>query len=235
MPEEVNRVLTDRLSDLLLTPSRDAAENLLAEGIEAGRIVFAGNVMIDTLFTHIGRARKLNAARALGLDTGEYVLVTLHRPSTVDARETLISALEGLARINERTRVVLPLHPRSRRNAEAFDLSNLLADLLVLPPLGYLEMLSLTDAAAVVLTDSGGLQEETTALGIPCITLREQTDRPITLTNGTNQMATWPLTADGIFKSFLGAAGRGRAEPGSKCPEGWDGRASERIVSALVR
>jgi UDP-N-acetylglucosamine 2-epimerase (non-hydrolysing) len=191
--------------------------------------------MIDTLFTHLPKARELNTPSTLGLDTGKYVLVTLHRPATVDARETLIPALKGLARINERTRVVLPLHPRSQRNAEAFGLSNLLAELLVLPPLGYLEMVSLTDSADVVLTDSGGLQEETTALGIPCITLREQTERPVTLTEGTNQMAAWPLTADGIFKSFLGVAGRGRAVPGSMCPEGWDGRASERIVRALAR
>lgn len=233
MPEEINRVLTDRLSDLLLTPSRDAAKNLVAEGIPGDRIVFVGNVMIDTLLMQLPKARALDTARTLGLQNTEYVVVTLHRPSNVDSRETLQPILEGLVEINKDARVVLPMHPRTRKNAEAFGLGELLGELLTLRSLGYLEMLSLTDGAAVVLTDSGGLQEETTALGVPCVTLREQTERPITLTEGTNRMVPWPLTAKGLLHSFKLAIRQGRATVGSRCPEGWDGSASTRIVAAL--
>jgi UDP-N-acetylglucosamine 2-epimerase (non-hydrolysing) len=233
MPEEINRVITDRLSDLLLTPSRDAAKNLVAEGIRPDRIVFVGNVMIDTLLMQLPKARALNTGRALGLQERSYIVVTLHRPSNVDSRETLQPILEGLAAINAEARVVLPMHPRTRKNAEVFGLGRLLDELLTLRSLGYLEMLSLTDGAVAVLTDSGGLQEETTALGIPCVTLREQTERPITLTEGTNRMAQWPLTAGGLLDSFKLAKVQGRLPVGSRCPEGWDGSASTRIVSAL--
>ncbi len=175
MPEEINRVLTDRLSDLLLTPSRDAATNLEAERIPGDQIVFVGNVMIDTLLMQLPKARALDTPRTLDLRSAEYVVVTLHRPSNVDSRKTLQPILDGLTQINKQARVVLPMHPRTRKNAEAFGLGKQLSELVTLPSLGYLEMLSLTDGAAVVLTDSGGLQEETTALGIPCVTLREQT------------------------------------------------------------
>jgi UDP-N-acetylglucosamine 2-epimerase (non-hydrolysing) len=234
MPEEVNRVLTDRLSDLLLTPSRDAEGNLLGEGLPADRIVFVGNVMIDTLMAQLPKARKLCVDRKLGLTNGKYVVVTLHRPSNVDARETLEPILRGLTRINDVSPVVLPVHPRTRKNAEAFGLSDLLDELQTRDSLSYLEMLGLTDGAAVVLTDSGGLQEETTVLGIPCVTLREQTERPVTLTEGTNRLAPWPLTAEGVFGSFLRASEQGRVPMGSRCPDGWDGLASKRIGDALL-
>lgn len=233
MPEEINRVLTDRLSDLLLTPSRDAANNLAAEGIPGDQIVFVGNVMIDTLLIQLPKARALDTPRTLNLQNAEYVVVTLHRPSNVDSRETLEPILEGLTLINKEARVVLPLHPRTRKNAEGFGLGNLLSELLTLPSLGYLQMLSLTDGAAVVLTDSGGLQEETTALGIPCVTLREQTERPITITEGTNRLVPWPLTATALLGSFKLARAQARSPVGSRCPEGWDGLASNRIVTAL--
>lgn len=233
MPEEINRVLTDRLSDLLLTPSRDAAENLVAEGIPRDQIVFVGNVMIDTLLMQLPKARALDSPRKLNLRNSEYVVVTLHRPSNVDSRETLEQILEGLALINTETHVVLPLHPRTRDRAEAFGLGHLLGKLLTLPSLGYLEMLSLTDGAAVVLTDSGGLQEETTALGIPCVTLREQTERPITITEGTNRMVPWPITATALLGSYKLAREQARFPVGSRCPEGWDGLASKRIVNGL--
>jgi UDP-N-acetylglucosamine 2-epimerase (non-hydrolysing) len=129
--------------------------------------------------------------------------------------------------------VVLPIHPRTRKNASAFGLDSLLERIRVVEPLGYTEMLSLSDGAAVVLTDSGGLQEETTALGVPCVTLREQTERPITITEGTNRLAPWPLTAEGVFESFERARAEGRRDRGARAPEGWDGRAAERIVEAL--
>jgi UDP-N-acetylglucosamine 2-epimerase (non-hydrolysing) len=232
MPEEVNRVLTDRVSDLLFTPSRDALPNLLAEGIPAERVVFAGNVMIDTLLQHLPVARALPARS--GLRWGEYVVSTLHRPSNVDEPKPLAVLVEALARVAQELPVVLPLHPRTRQKLERFGLAEKAKSLQLLEPLGYTEMISLTDGAAVVLTDSGGLQEETTALGVPCVTLREQTERPVTITEGTNRMAPWPLTVDGVVGAFREARAQGRAAPGQHCPEGWDGQAGRRIAAALA-
>jgi UDP-N-acetylglucosamine 2-epimerase (non-hydrolysing) len=233
MPEEVNRVLTDRLSDLLLTPSRDAHANLAREGIEAGAIVFVGNVMIDTLLARLGRARERDLPRELGLEPGRFVVVTLHRPSNVDDPDALRTILEALACVAQSMPVVFPIHPRTRKNAEAFGLVRPLAALMAIEPLGYLDMLSLTDGAAVCLTDSGGLQEETTVLGVPCVTLREQTERPATITSGTNRLAPWPLTREGLLGAFEAARGQGRLAVGSRVPEGWDGRAAVRVREAL--
>jgi UDP-N-acetylglucosamine 2-epimerase (non-hydrolysing) len=234
MPEEINRVLTDRLGDLLLTPSRDALPNLLAEGIPEERVAFVGNVMIDTLFAQLPGARTLDMPRQLELETGRYAAATLHRPSNVDDAAALQTSLEALAAVAETMPVVLPIHPRTRKKAEAFGLLPLLERLRVVEPLGYTEMLSLTASAAVVLTDSGGLQEETTALGIPCVTLREQTERPITLTEGTNRLAPWPLSPGGVFAAVEEALGAGRSSAHPRRPEGWDGRAAERIVRCLA-
>lgn len=233
MPEEINRVLTDRCSDLLLTPSRDARANLIAEGIDDERIHFVGNVMIDTLLLRLDAARERDHAGSLGLHRDGYVAATLHRPSNVDEAASLRVCLEALARIGESLPVVLPLHPRTRQRAEAFGFGDLLSGVVVTEPLGYLEMLSITDGARVVLTDSGGLQEETTVLGVPCITLREQTERPITIEQGTNRLAPWPLTVDGILKSFEAAVAQPRLATGKACPEGWDGRAAARLTDAL--
>jgi UDP-N-acetylglucosamine 2-epimerase (non-hydrolysing) len=233
MPEEVNRVLTDRLADLLLIPSRDAEPNLLREGIEEERIRFVGNVMIDTLLYQLPHARALDPAGRMGLRPGGYVVATLHRPSNVDEAEPLRAVLEALSRVSEEMPVVLPLHPRTRKNARAFGLEHHLERLRTVEPLGYREMLGLTDGAAVVLTDSGGLQEETTALGVPCVTLREQTERPVTVTEGTNRLAPWPLSGDGVFQAFRSALRRGRVEPGECRIEGWDGHAGERVVTEL--
>lgn len=233
MPEEVNRVLTDRISDLLLLPSRDARDNLIAEGIAEDRMVFVGNVMVDTLFKNLPKATALDVPRQLELEESHYVVATLHRPSNVDSLEALSAILEGLRRISRSMPVVLPLHPRTRNAAESMGLTHMLRGIRVTEPLGYLQMLSLTNSAAVAMTDSGGLQEETTALGVPCVTLRERTERPITITEGTNQLAPWPLTADGVVGSFESAAVRGRVSPGERAPEGWDGRAATRIVEHL--
>lgn len=233
MPEEVNRVLTDRCSDLLLTPSRDAHPNLAAEGIAAERVHFVGNVMIDTLLLRLAAARERDHAGTLGLTRGAYVAATLHRPSNVDEPEALRVCLEALARIAQRMPVVLPLHPRTRQRAGTFGFGDLLSGITVTEPLGYLEMLSITDGARVVLTDSGGLQEETTVLGVPCVTLREQTERPVTIEQGTNRLAPWPLTVHGILASFEEALAQPRRNVGENCPDGWDGRAAERLVSAL--
>lgn len=233
MPEEINRVLTDRLSDLLLTPSRDAHPNLAQEGIEASRVVFVGNVMIDTLFRHLDQARDRDVPGRLGLKRGEYVVTTVHRPSNVDDPVILSEIFTGLSQVAQRMPVVFPMHPRTRRSAEANGLLDELSRFRVVEPLGYLDMLGLIEAAAVCLTDSGGLQEETTALGVPCVTLREQTERPITVAEGTNRMVRWPLTSEGLLEAFDAALAQGVVAPGSRCPEGWDGHASRRIVEAL--
>ena len=233
MPEEVNRVLTDRLADLLLTPSRDAHPNLAAEGIDPCRVVFVGNVMIDSLFAQLDAARALDVPRTLGLERGRYAVVTLHRPSNVDDADALSAVFRALEKVAADLPVVFPLHPRTRLRAEEFGLLDRLAGVRTTLPLGYREMVSLVEGAAVVLSDSGGLQEETTALGIPCVTLREQTERPVTVTEGTNRLAPWPLTADGVYRAFRGALARGRRAAGGVV-EGWDGRAAERIVAALA-
>lgn len=233
MPEEVNRVLTDRLSDLLLTPSPEARGNLEREGIDPAQVRFVGNVMIDTLYARLDRARTRGLPASLGLESGRYVVTTLHRPSNVDQAETLRTILTALARIAGRMPVVFPIHPRTRKQAETFGLTDQLKAIRTIEPLGYVDMLALSDGAAVCLTDSGGLQEETTVLGVPCVTLREQTERPVTVEEGTNRMAAWPLTVDGIVDHFEHALAQGRVGLGSKAPAGWDGRAAERIVEAL--
>jgi UDP-N-acetylglucosamine 2-epimerase (non-hydrolysing) len=234
MPEEVNRVLTDRLSDLLLTPSHDARPNLLAEGIPEDRIAFVGNVMIDTLLHQLPAARAVDLPAQLGLERKSYVAATLHRPSNVDDPEALRAVVDALVAVSEVMPVVLPIHPRTRRNVTEFGLDGALERLRVLEPLGYSEMLSLTDGAAVVLTDSGGLQEETTALGVPCVTLREQTERPITIEQGTNRLAPWPLSREGVFAAFEAALATGGSDSPPRRPDGWDGRAAERIVERLA-
>lgn len=232
MPEEVNRILTDQLSDVLLTPSRDARGHLEAEGIEARRIRFVGNVMIDTLLRRLAAARKGSALESHGVTPQGYAVATVHRPSNVDDPAHLRTILESLADVAATLPVVLPLHPRTAASVETHALNELLAPLVVTPPLGYLDMLALLDQARVVLTDSGGIQEETTALGVPCVTLREQTERPITVTEGTNRLAPWPLTREGVLGAFHDAVAGGEARRSP--PEGWDGAASVRIVDALL-
>jgi UDP-N-acetylglucosamine 2-epimerase (non-hydrolysing) len=234
MPEEVNRVLTDRLADLLLTPSSDAHINLDREGIEPEHVVMVGNVMIDSLFHHLETARSRDVPGRLGLERDRYVVVTLHRPSNVDDEVSLRNILGALAEVAKTMPVVFPIHPRTRKNAQTFGLTGELAALRTIEPLGYVDMLSLTDGAAVCLTDSGGLQEETTALGVPCVTLREQTERPSTITEGTNRMVPWPPTRDGVVATFRAALKDGRVPLGSRVPEGWDGRAADRIVAAMT-
>jgi UDP-N-acetylglucosamine 2-epimerase (non-hydrolysing) len=233
MPEEINRVLTDRLSDLLLTPSADAAVNLLAEGISASRIVFAGNVMIDTLQAMLPAARALTAPAALGLGDRPYVVCTLHRPSNVDAAGPLRIILAALGALAREYDVVFPIHPRTRERVRLFGLESMLEPLKTAEPLGYLTMVGLQAAADLVITDSGGIQEETTVLGVPCVTVRESTERPITITEGTNRLAPWPLAEETLVPAFRTALARGRSRT-ARVPAGWDGRASERIVDALI-
>lgn len=233
MPEEVNRVLADRLSDLLLTPSEDVGPNLAREGLDTIPSVFVGNVMIDSLLSVLPRARALGAPQRLGVTAGGYVLATLHRPSNVDDPKQLELLLQALATVAATNPVVFPMHPRTKQRAEAAGLQHLLDNLVVTEPLGYAEMVAMMDGAMAAITDSGGLQEETTVLGVPCVTVRAQTERPITVAEGTNRMCAWPPTVEGIVGDLREALTRGRLAVGAKSPKGWDGKAAERIVNAL--
>lgn len=231
MPEEVNRVLTDQISDLLFTTEPSAADNLRAEGLAAGTIHFVGNVMIDTLLAHRERARALHTPAALGLQRGAYAVLTLHRPSNVDNAETFERLIGALSRIAEDLPIVFPVHPRTRTPvANSPSAARLIARerLRLLDPLGYLEFIALMDGSRVVLTDSGGIQEETTILGTPCLTLRQHTERPITVTHGTNHIvgtdpasiiAAWErIKTDGVVGGT---------------PPLWDGQSARRIVDIL--
>ncbi|HYK10436.1 MAG TPA: UDP-N-acetylglucosamine 2-epimerase (non-hydrolyzing) [Gemmatimonadales bacterium] len=225
MPEEHNRMVADHLADLLLTPSRDAIATLKGEGIPAERIQFVGNVMIDTLIRLRGRAK--GAARKLGVPERGFVLVTLHRPGNVDDPATLGVICDGLATLAKDRPVVFPVHPRTRqRLAETKRLGNV----KLVDPVPYLEMLSLTESAALVVTDSGGVQEETSFLGVPCLTVRPNTERPITVSEGTNRL---------IKPGEIVTAGKGIGDSGlgieRKAPkiERWDGKAGERIAQIL--
>ncbi|MGH9942238.1 MAG: non-hydrolyzing UDP-N-acetylglucosamine 2-epimerase [Pyrinomonadaceae bacterium] len=234
MPEEINRLLTDQLADLLLTPSPDGDENLLKEGIPPERIRLVGNVMIDALFANLERAKQSRVRDELGLGSGQaYAVVTLHRPSNVDEPQTLTGIISALEQISERLTIVFPVHPRTRRNLAEFGLAArvgaLGTRLRLVEPLGYLDFLRLYSGARLVLTDSGGLQEETTALGIPCLTLRENTERPITVTHGTNRVVgTDPRR---IVREAFAALD---APPDAPEEPIWDGQAADRILNALL-
>jgi UDP-N-acetylglucosamine 2-epimerase (non-hydrolysing) len=239
MPEEINRVLTDQISDLLYTTERSAHANLLREGISSERTHFVGNLMIDSLLAHRGRAVKVEEIlRRAGIPQTRlqtwkrYGAVTIHRPANVDDRAILASLLGTLRAVSEQLPLICPLHPRTRGNIDRFGLQHLIEseNVLLLPPQGYLEMLGLMADATLVLTDSGGIQEETTALGVPCLTLRENTERPITVEQGTN-------TVVGRDHDLIVATVRNILQTGGKrglVPELWDGRAGERIANHLV-
>ncbi len=233
MPEEVNRVLTDQISDLLLTPSEDADRNLLAEGIPAERIRFVGNVMIDSLLKQLGRAESSRVREELGVGEKDYAVVTLHRPSNVDEPEVLGRILSALHRISRQLPVVFPIHPRTRKSLEAFGLSEPDDEgVRLVEPLGYLDFLRLYSGARLVLTDSGGIQEETTALGIPCLTLRENTERPVTVELGTNRVVG--TDPDRIVTEAEEALTKDRRNETPRVPPLWDGQTAGRILDALL-
>jgi UDP-N-acetylglucosamine 2-epimerase (non-hydrolysing) len=225
MPEEINRLVTDRLADLLFTPSRDADENLRREGIEQAKIVFVGNVMVDTLLHGLPRARQELMREQLGVREKEYALVTIHRPSNVDEPERLTAVMGALGCVATSMPVVFPMHPRTRSRLTPRD-REALGDVRLLEPLPYHAMLDLIAGARLVITDSGGLQEETTALGIPCLTVRENTERPVTVSEGTNRLAPNP-------EIFARLALDARPNGNVRRPEGWDGKAAERIALTL--
>jgi UDP-N-acetylglucosamine 2-epimerase (non-hydrolysing) len=232
MPEEINRVVTDALADYLFTTERSANENLRREGIPDSKVFFVGNVMIDTLLRHRKCAEALQMPARYSVRPDGYALLTLHRPSNVDMPEVLSGILDALTALQDRLPVLFPVHPRTLKRFEETGLlerAQALPNLRFMEPLGYLEFLGLLAQARLVLTDSGGIQEETTILGVPCLTLRENTERPVTISEGTNELvgttperilaATWQVL-DGDTKN-------------GRCPELWDGRASERVVRIL--
>jgi len=233
MPEEINRLLTDQIADLLFTPSHDADENLLAEGIARERIRFVGNVMIDSLQKNLETARDLRTREKLGLAQVDYALLTLHRPSNVDLRDSFERILAALEVIASKLPIVFPVHPRTRKTIAELALSDRvesIKNLRIIDPLGYLDFLNLSSSARLVLTDSGGIQEETTALGVPCLTLRENTERPITVEMGTNVIVG---TDTAKIVSAATAALNGSAKKTTRQPPLWDGRTSERILDAF--
>jgi UDP-N-acetylglucosamine 2-epimerase (non-hydrolysing) len=231
MPEEINRVLTDQISDLLFTTEAAALDNLRREGVDPARVHFVGNVMIDTLLAHRDRARATTAHDTIGVAPGRYALMTLHRPSNVDDAAAFEHLMRGLDVVARELPIVFPVHPRTRpvvaRSATA---SSMVAGgrLRLVDPLGYLDFIGLMERAKVVLTDSGGIQEETTILRVPCLTLRENTERPVTISHGTNQLV-------GTDQGLIAAAWQ-RVKDTKRWPAGpplWDGQAAERIVDVL--
>jgi UDP-N-acetylglucosamine 2-epimerase (non-hydrolysing) len=233
MPEEINRIVTDAISDMLLVSDPAGVVNLKQEGRPDEQIHLVGNVMIDTLRRLLPLAQKRDMLAQYGLRAGEYGVVTLHRPSNVDEPQTLSRLLEVLADCGKRLPLVFPLQPRTRSKLEVFGMADRLTrspGLIATEPLGYLDCLCLTSQAKVVVTDSGGLQEESTALGVPCLTMRENTERPVTVEEGTSTL----IGNDAVkLQACLSDVLEGRYRQG-KCPELWDGRAAERIADILA-
>jgi UDP-N-acetylglucosamine 2-epimerase (non-hydrolysing) len=226
MPEEINRLLTDQIADLLLTTSREADENLLREGIAAEKIHFVGNTMIDTLVRLIPLAEKRWPSLRADLKLDQFVLVTLHRPSNVDDAAGLHEIISALNEVSDDLPVVFPVHPRTRARISEFGVM-VRENLRLVEPFGYVDFLALQAHAAAVVTDSGGVQEETTFLGVPCLTVRPNTERPVTITTGTNQLVQ--KNREAIVASIRAALRRERPLP-EQCPDFWDGKAAERIV-----
>jgi UDP-N-acetylglucosamine 2-epimerase (non-hydrolysing) len=250
MPEEINRLLTDQISDYLFTPSSDANGNLKREGISSDKIYHVGNIMIDNLFFNLKKAQKSNILENLGLITSspgasikDYALLTLHRPSNVDHKESLKEIIGALKEIAKDFPIIFPMHPRTRKMVTEFNLekcfnfginkpkvpTNLPNSIYGLDPLGYVDFLALMSKAKAVMTDSGGIQEETTVLGIPCLTLRDTTERPITLTQGTNILVhnDKKRIVEGARKLLEGP------KRTANCPKLWDGKTAERIIDII--
>ena len=232
MPEEINRILTDSLSDLLFITEESAIGNLQKEGCQPEKVHFVGNVMIDTLKHHLQKAKKSKIASELKLDI-PFGVITLHRPSNVDHPDLLKSLVECFVEISNNLKIVFPIHPRTKHNLDRFGIMPLLenaVNITLLDPLGYLDFLGLVNRAALLLTDSGGIQEETTYLGIPCITLRKNTERPVTVTEGTNYLiGTDTKKISETVSLILGGKGKE-----ARIPKYWDGNAGDRIIKILV-
>jgi len=234
MPEEINRILTDSISDLLFTTSQDADVNLEREGIPAERVRFVGNVMIDSLMDHLKIAENSTVRGDLGVDGRDYAVLTLHRPSNVDDKGTLSGILDALIAVAEKLPIVFPVHPRTRAKIEEFGFGARIAgsDIRLIDPLGYLDFMRLYSGAKMVMTDSGGLQEETTVLGIPCLTLRNNTERPITIEMGTNILVG--TDPEKIKRAAFNVLENKAAAVAAKIPPLWDGKTAGRICDELL-
>jgi len=232
MPEEINRILTDQISDWLFTTEENARSNLLREGIDDARIHFVGNVMIDTLLKHRAQALKRETHLQFGLQSGRYGVVTLHRPSNVDDPCGLRALIGVLLRVSEELPLLWPLHPRTKSKISELGLEPMISRgrITLVEPLGYLDFVCCTANACMVLTDSGGVQEETTILGIPCVTMRENTERPVTVTDGTNVLAG--TDPEAIWQAFAHHPHAGKGI--TRVPKLWDGKAAERIADILL-
>jgi len=234
MPEEINRLVTDAIADYLLTPSPDGDYNLRNEGVSENRIVRVGNVMIDSLFNNIDKSKTSLIHQDLNVTIGEYGVLTLHRPSNVDDKTAFIQIISALEKIGERITIVFPLHPRTKNRAEEFGLTERLEqipNIVITGPAGYLDFISLMAGAKLILTDSGGLQEESTALGIPCLTLRENTERPVTVTEGTNTIVG--NNTEVIINAAMDVLDTGGKS--GRIPELWDGKTALRIADLIER
>ena len=233
MPEEINRVLTDQISEWLFVSEPAGVENLAREGVAAERVHLVGNVMIDTLMKHRARADASDVLERVGATPGEYAVLTLHRPANVDRKDDLARVLEGIERVQRRLPIVFPVHPRTTRRLDELGFGDRIAamsGLRCVDPLGYLDFLKLMGDARLILTDSGGIQEEATILGVPCLTLRENTERPITITDGTNELVGGdPDRIESAAERVLAGDWK-TARPHPL----WDGRAAERIVGVLT-
>jgi UDP-N-acetylglucosamine 2-epimerase (non-hydrolysing) len=234
MPEEINRLLTDTIAELLFVTEKNGVDNLEAEGVSDDRIFFVGNVMIDSLVFFREKAAQTGIVEELDLTPGRYAVMTMHRPSNVDNREGLTNLLETIERIAALVPLVFPMHPRTRNRFDEFGLADRLEaidDFHLLEPLGYLEFLRLMEEAGIVITDSGGIQEETTFLQVPCLTLRDSTERPITIEQGTNELMD--LDPEQVEKRVQNILSGDRPE--GQVPEKWDGRAAERIAKHIEK
>ncbi len=232
MPEEINRIMTDRITDFHFTTESSACQNLISEGADENAIFFVGNVMIESLLNHIKIARNRGIANQLGLQQKNYALLTLHRPENVDDPRTLKNILSAVNSLTERVPVIFPCHPRTRLSIDKYKLSSYFGEtgIRLIDPVGYLDFLKLESEAAMVLTDSGGIQEETTVLNVPCLTLRKNTERPVTLTEGTNILVgAYPEKIVAAAENIL----NGNVKTG-KFPKYWDGRVAERIVDVFM-
>jgi UDP-N-acetylglucosamine 2-epimerase (non-hydrolysing) len=230
MPEEINRLVTDALADYLWTPSPDAVENLLGEGVSREKIQNVGNIMIDSLEMMRPKIEAVQVFSELGLTKGNYGLITLHRPSNVDSPENLSSICRMLIEASRKMPLIFPVHPRTRKNLDAFGLMSMLQDkeeILLTEPISYIRFMNLVFNCRYVITDSGGLQEETTYLGIPCLTIRPNTERPVTVTTGTNRLCTLENLPDRIENIFTG-----NVKPHT-VPDLWDGHTAKRVVDAI--
>ena len=233
MPEEINRILTDAICDMLLVSEPSGVENLMHEGHPKANVHLVGNVMIDTLLTQVQRAKQTGAVERLGLEPGQYGVVTLHRPANVDDPLVLKGLVDVLVEISDDLPLVFPIHPRTTQRLKDFGLFeqlNRAPNVHCLEPLGYLDFLCLTSSAKVIVSDSGGLQEESTALGVPCLTMRPNTERPVTCTEGTSTLIGESAEK---LKTYLRQVIDGRYKTG-RCPELWDGQAAVRIATILA-